>query len=228
MATLNCGENKSPASHYRNHVSDLNILFFKKFCAYCWTADKAETIDHYKPRKHFPNLKTEFRNLLLVCATCNSKKGDHHPEAKNRKIYKDETHYIFNCREHDIGEFIKVSNDGKISSKKNLRKEREQVAFFIRIFNLEKTETKSTRKEHIEILEATKEAMQLLKNGARCKNKASLERILDTNIGLIATRFLFFHLLNLKIPSELKERIEKKRRELLCAQRLNPIISKLI
>ena len=228
MATLNCGASKSPASHYRNHRLDLDTLFFKKICAYCWTVDKAETIDHYKPKQHFPKLKNEFNNLLLVCATCNSKKGDYHPSAKKRKTYKDETHYIFNCREHDIGEFIKVSNDGKISSKKNLRKARERVAFFIRVFDLEEKETKRTRGEYIKILNAAKEAMQLLKNEVRCKNKARLERILDTHIELIATRFLFFYFLNLKIPRALKKRIEKKRRELLCEQGLNPVISKLI
>lgn len=62
---------------------------FSKICAYCerlcessentGTRPNAETIDHFRPRQHFPNLSLDWMNLVYSCQRCNKKKANSWP-----------------------------------------------------------------------------------------------------------------------------------------------------
>ena len=62
---------------------------FSKICAYCerlcessdstGTRPNAETIDHFRPRQHFPKLSLDWLNLVYSCQRCNKTKGGSWP-----------------------------------------------------------------------------------------------------------------------------------------------------
>lgn len=55
---------------------------FHKRCGYCDCEDhfvggsRGFQIDHFKPKKHFPSLETEYTNLVYSCPYCNRAKWD--------------------------------------------------------------------------------------------------------------------------------------------------------
>lgn len=55
---------------------------FNRRCGYCDCEDhfvggsRGFQIDHFKPKKHFPNLETEYTNLVYSCPYCNRAKWD--------------------------------------------------------------------------------------------------------------------------------------------------------
>lgn len=59
-------------------------------CVYCCGLDnkgyEAFGVDHYRPKKHFPHLATEYLNLFYACNRCNSLKRDFWPTANNKKL----------------------------------------------------------------------------------------------------------------------------------------------
>ncbi len=57
---------------------------FGKACIYCRKPDSlgdldAFGVDHYRPKKKYPNLETDYSNLFYSCNTCNRRKGEFWP-----------------------------------------------------------------------------------------------------------------------------------------------------
>lgn len=67
---------------------------FNKRCGYCDGLDiyaggsRGFQIDHFKPKKLFPDLETEYDNLVYSCSYCNRAKWDH---------WKDDNGFIDPC-----------------------------------------------------------------------------------------------------------------------------------
>jgi hypothetical protein len=65
---------------YQAYKPVLRVEFARK-CVYCRMPDSFSSdafgVDHYRPVKHFPELKTSYPNLFYACNPCNSRKGSH-------------------------------------------------------------------------------------------------------------------------------------------------------
>jgi hypothetical protein len=73
-------------SSYRTYRPILRDEFGKR-CVYCALPDRLKGkesfgVDHYRPKKKFPNLETEYSNLFYACNICNSRKGDFWPSCE--------------------------------------------------------------------------------------------------------------------------------------------------
>jgi hypothetical protein len=85
---------------------------FSYACAYCETREaekggmKSFHIDHYKPKKHFPELTNEYNNLIYSCRDCNSYKGSYWPNYIQKILQK----IILNPRKDNINEHINKNN----------------------------------------------------------------------------------------------------------------------
>lgn len=71
-------EARSPYKKYRGELrEDFNCA-----CGYCDDSDmRADSIsfhiDHFAPKKHFPELEESYLNLVYSCRFCNMRKSDH-------------------------------------------------------------------------------------------------------------------------------------------------------
>lgn len=62
---------------------------FGRVCVYCRTPDGSRGVDvfgveHYRPKRKFPELATVYANLFYVCNTCNRRKGDFWPSQEDQ------------------------------------------------------------------------------------------------------------------------------------------------
>ena len=71
-------------SNYKQYKSFLQEEFGRK-CVYCRMPDtwgpEGFGVDHYRPKKYFPELVTNYSNLYYCCNQCNSRKGSYWPES---------------------------------------------------------------------------------------------------------------------------------------------------
>lgn len=73
-------------SRYQNYKPLLQEEFYGQ-CVYCRLPDSLKGddsfgVDHYRPKKRFPHLSTEYLNLFYSCNSCNTKKGQYWPTTK--------------------------------------------------------------------------------------------------------------------------------------------------
>lgn len=86
-------------------------------CVYCGIHENESggprffTVEHYRPKSRFPELRNEYGNLLYACAVCNGYKGDDwpsdHPLADGRG-------YLDPC-EHDLAEHVGPAGDDEVA-----------------------------------------------------------------------------------------------------------------
>jgi hypothetical protein len=72
-----------PYQRYRSYKPHLRIEFGAQ-CVYCRLPDalpgrSAFGVDHYRPRRYFPDYSVIYSNLFYSCNACNSAKGDYWP-----------------------------------------------------------------------------------------------------------------------------------------------------
>lgn len=75
--------NPGPFSSYTRYKPFLREEFERK-CVYCRMPDtmpgkRTFGADHYRPKKHFPQLVATYTNLFYCCSACNSRKGSYWP-----------------------------------------------------------------------------------------------------------------------------------------------------
>lgn len=90
---------------YRSYKKLLR-LDFNHQCAYCSVREpelggsKSFHIDHYKPKKLFPNKINDYLNLFYTCRDCNTYKGDYWHSALQFIFGR----FILNPCDHDLEE----------------------------------------------------------------------------------------------------------------------------
>jgi len=95
---------------YRVYKPKLRVEFSHR-CAYCETREpeiggsKSFHIDHYKPKKLFPELIYTYNNLIYSCRDCNDYKRDYWPNRLERLLKK----FILNPRKDQINKHINTS-----------------------------------------------------------------------------------------------------------------------
>ena len=55
-------------------------------CPYCAQRD-VQTVDHYLPKKIFPEFSVLVENLVPSCAACNAQKGEHRPLTSSEQVF---------------------------------------------------------------------------------------------------------------------------------------------
>lgn len=74
--------------NYRSYKPTLRVEF-KHRCVYCCApdADRPESyaVEHYLPKKDFPQLECAYENLFYACNSCNTRKGKYWPKGPQLK-----------------------------------------------------------------------------------------------------------------------------------------------
>ena len=209
MAQVIFSETKKKYRDYTKHRDWLEQNSFPLFCGYSWLIDqKSLSIDHYKPQEHYPDLKGQPDNLILCASFCNSSKGDYYPKAKNRNFYKQDNHKIFNFRREDIGQYLSLKKDGSLYYKSERYKER--FYFNSKVFRLNDPRAKDIRREYIETLKEFKNLHFVYKKIQAEKETdrrflQRVERLLESRRRSCSRRFIFYKLLNIKIPKNIEK-----------------------
>lgn len=80
-------------SNWRNHKIELEEDF-SGICGYCGKHFKAtrcaSQIDHFIPKKKYPDFENKYSNLILACKVCNNKKRDDWPSGDPMKNLTDD------------------------------------------------------------------------------------------------------------------------------------------
>ena len=207
MAILKFSKIRKKYTQYKQYQKWLEENSYPNFCSYSWLIDSSHlTVDHYKPREHYPELEAKPDNLMLCTHSCNSKKSDYHPKAENRRVYKDECHSIFNHRMEDIGKYVKVKKNGTLTYKKINYKKR--FYFNEKVFDLNIPTFKACRKEYLNmlhILQKIYKRWQIAKKENDQEFLQELEEYLERFKEICSRRLIFYKLLNVKIPKQIEE-----------------------
>jgi 5-methylcytosine-specific restriction endonuclease McrA len=89
---------------------------FSYRCVYCDIHENESggpryfSVEHFRPKKRFPELRTEYRNLLYACTVCNSYKSDDWPS----ETPLDDGRGYLDPTEHDYDDHFALSDDDLI------------------------------------------------------------------------------------------------------------------
>lgn len=97
---------------------------FSGQCVYCRALDRVKGyesfgVDHYRPKKIFPSLETEYLNLYYSCNRCNALKRDFWPSARqlmHRRFIPNPCEYVmFDHVRYNGGTVVAVSLAGEFT-----------------------------------------------------------------------------------------------------------------
>lgn len=106
---------------WKKHKKELNEDFFG-ICGYCGKDFKAtlcdSQIDHFVPKKKYPDYENKYSNLVLSCKVCNNKKRSDWPSRDPHKSITDDKMcgYIDPATD-EFDENLERNNDGSIVGK---------------------------------------------------------------------------------------------------------------
>ena len=161
-------------SNYRKYKSYLQLEFNNK-CVYCRKSDSLQDpsafhVEHYKPKKYFLSLETDYDNLLYSCAACNRYKSSYWSEDIKKQI---------------LNPCIHVMNDYVGFDKKERSKiiaRNDQGELFIRLLRLNNNLSVSYREQMEGLI------ISLLKNLVNIDlytKKKELDKVIDNLSKLI-------------------------------------------
>ena len=197
---------------YQDYRDWLEKNSYPKFCGYSWLIDqKSLSIDHYKPKEHYPELKGSPDNLILCTLDSNSAKNDYHPKATNRRVYKNDNQHIFNYRNEDVGKYVKTKKDGSLTYRLVFYKKR--VNFNEKVFKFNRPHDKEVRREYLSLLKNLCSMYDTIKDMKKEKNNQYLKRAelyFEQVKTACSRRLIFYKLLNIKIPQHIEKLLTNK------------------
>lgn len=113
-------EKKTSYTAYRDDLrKDFNFA-----CGYCDDSDLNVDricfhIDHFAPKKRFPNLETVYENLVYSCRFCNIRKSDHWV-GNNPTIHSDGNKGFIDPCDQEYDEHLDRDPSGRIVAKSDL------------------------------------------------------------------------------------------------------------
>ena len=214
MARLIFSEIKEQYADYTKYKPWLMSNSYPSFCGYSWLIDQASlTIDHYKPKEHFPKLKAKPENFILCTNGCNSAKKDYHPAAQKRCSYKGYHYKIFNYRQEDIGKYVSINNDGNLSCESASYKKR--FDFNSKVFRLNDPRFREIRREYLETLKQLKVLYEIYNTLQSNKETADeyfnkVKKLFQMTQKACSRRYIFYKLLNINIPIQIEKLLVNK------------------
>lgn len=184
--------------------------FYFRFCSYCLLQSPAAIhIDHYEPRAHAPERVNDPTNLLLACAACNGRggKSDYHPlhEGRTRLPRDASGHHVLDVRRDDLGRMYDVLPSGRLRARAGPSEER--AIWNIALLKLDLPAYEVVRCEYLETLDAVEELLQVNDEPENEGAREARERVLDTLVGFLARRRLFFDVFDVGMSEALQGRI---------------------
>lgn len=158
-------------SDYKKYKKYLKLEFSNK-CIYCRKSDSLQDlsafhVEHYKPKKYFSSLETDYDNLLYSCAACNRYKSSYWSEDIKKQILNPCIHVM-----NDYVGFDKIERSKVIARN-------DQGELFIRLLRLNNNLSISYRKQMEGLI------ISLLKNLSNIDFKAK-EKELNKVIGCLS------------------------------------------
>ena len=204
MALIKFSKITTKYKDYKQYRIWLEENSYPKFCGYSWLIIQTSlSIDHYKPKEHFPELKANPNNLIPCTTDCNSSKGDYHPEAKDRRYYKEDSFNIFNYRQEDIGKHIKIESDGQLSCISHFNKSR--FDFNEKVFKYNRYHNRETRKEYLDLLNGLIEIYNFIQESNNTQLIEEWNKKLELFKEVCSKRLIFYKLFNIKIPKHIEK-----------------------
>ncbi|MFQ0831246.1 HNH endonuclease [Serratia fonticola] len=148
-------------------------------CVYCDVllvehAYEGMHLDHFRPQKHFKELASDPRNLVLTCPKCNRLKSCHWPCDKDpAKPPHDNKNGFVDPFSEDIKEYIRVEDNGMLQSLKG------PAPYFITLLKLNRESRIQIRRRRI---------INLRKNKVMNKLLAMSDELIDLLISQGITR----------------------------------------
>ena len=211
MACLKFSKITKRYTNYKKYQQWLEENSYPLFCGYSWLINQAISIDHYKPKEYFPEEKTNPDNLIPCTTHCNSYKSDYHPQAKNRKAYREYSENIFNYRKEDIGKYVKVESDGRLIYASRFYKSR--FYFNEKVFKYNRYNNQIMRKEYLTFLDTLidiYDCMQIAKKEDNIEFFNFFIRKLEIFKEICSKRLIFYKLFNIKIPKHIEKLLNNK------------------
>lgn len=211
MARLKFSKVTERYTDYRNYQQWLEANSYPFFCGYSWLINQPISIDHYKPKEHFPKLEANPDNLIPCTTHCNSFKSDYHPQVKNRRVYREYSEKIFNYREEDIGKYVKVESNGRLTYVSLSNKSR--FNFNEKVFKYNRYNNQEMRKNYLTFLDTLIEiydCMQIAKKENNMKFFKFFIQKLEFFKELCSKHLIFYKLFNIKIPKHIEKLLTNK------------------
>lgn len=211
MAQLFFSEIKRKYKDYKKYKNWLEKNSYPSFCGYSWLIDQAFlTVDHYKPQEHYPELKSNPDNLIPCTSFCNDTKNDYCPHAKNRSVYKQSKHEIFNYRTEDIGRYVTIDSDGNLKYRSTKYKER--FDFNNRVFRLDDPRCVAIRKEYLDTLGELQKLYDILQSWKTIDQRylKRIKTLFYSRQKACSRRYIFYRLLNIEIPKHIEKLLINK------------------
>ena len=118
-------------------------------CVYCDAKERENLggdtfqLDHFRPQKHFPSLKSDPENLVLACPACNRFKSDHWPVGKSSTHTFEGSIGFLEPFKDDRRDYFEIGSDGEICAKK------DPAAYVVKILHLNRPARKNLRRHRI-------------------------------------------------------------------------------
>ena len=154
---------KKNLNKYKYNTPETKAEFFKmtggrcSFCTKRITDFNSEmTVEHIQTKVSTPSKIFDWENLLCACRTCNTK--------RNEKPY-DKKKYLDPTKVQDISKYFKFNMDGTIKISEDLTEREKEKAVYMRdMYQLDRTDLNTGRKEFLKYLVNDDEYYEILKN----------------------------------------------------------------
>lgn len=121
MAAISRTQAPPPKNNWRDYKPFLRIDFAYR-CAYCRLHEafggtqRNFIVEHFRPRKFFPELTLEYSNLYYACTRCNDYKGSHWP---SNELVTAGFYFGDPCVEDIYSRHFEENRDGVLNARTN-------------------------------------------------------------------------------------------------------------
>lgn len=154
---------KDNATKYKYNTSETKKEFLDMTggrCSFCtkkiYDFNSEMTVEHIETKESTPSKIFEWENLLCACRTCNTK--------RSKKPY-DQKKYLDPTKIQDISKYFEFNMDGTIKIAEGLKEsEKEKAVYMKNMYQLDRADLNSDRKNFLRQLVNDDEYYEILKN----------------------------------------------------------------
>mgnify|MGYP004522496809 FL=1 len=154
---------KNNADKYKYNTPETKAEFFSMTggsCSFCTKRiidfNSEMTVEHIQTKVSAPSKIFEWNNLLCACRTCNTKRST---------TPYDKAKYLDPTKVHDISKYFEFNMDGTIKIARGLTESEKEKAVYMRdMYQLDRKDLNTDRKEFLRQLVNDNEYYKILKN----------------------------------------------------------------